>query len=471
MAQICRPAKCVEAVRVSLIGECCGPVTPGQLNGYVMGCIIDPNWTPEIEEGEESLVKDNCGDICLRDDRCDITKRWNLEFKIKNPDEEFIALIGGENRILNDAMTLTVGVQHIARQCSPYLFVELFERTDDCVTGAPIYFRHVFPCTRLVWTGNEREGIFRILQIEGKTNEVLLADVGVGPYGDIPANAIIAPAGTRVDYFWFEDVTVPAVACGAVEVPVGEPAVATAIGYVSPDCETLEITGVNFDLVDQVDFVGTFPESYYDPAGPNNGLNPGTATINTWNATTINITDTQQGGQTVTAVHLYGVGGVPDYGEFDLGDVVIDSCEEECEVCILGTFEHADGNDQASGDGTAEVGADLLAGVSVTAIGDGVNPVVIDVYIPHLQNNNDGSAPYYIGLRDSAVPNVDLMTVTGQLDPDLGFIAIAGNAIVPPYVGSKTFEVYANTSAATTLQINNDNFGAVKSVTTLVAYK
>lgn len=217
MAQICRPAKCIEAIRVALLGECCTDPVPGALNGYAMGCIIDPNWTPEIEEGEESLVKDNCGNICLRDDRCDLVKRWNIEFKIKNPDEEFLALIGGDNLILDGATS--IGVQHISRQCSPHLFLELFERTDDCVTGDPVYFRHVFPCVRLVWTGNEREGIFRILQIEGKTTDVLLADVADGPYNDIPANAIVAPAGTRTDYFWFEDTTVPTVQCGAITVP------------------------------------------------------------------------------------------------------------------------------------------------------------------------------------------------------------------------------------------------------------
>ena len=94
MTEVCRPAKCIEAIRVALIDQCTLAPVPGPLNGYSMGCIIDPNWTPEIEAGEESVVKDNCGNICLRDDRCDLTKRWNLEFKIKEPDAEFLSLIG-----------------------------------------------------------------------------------------------------------------------------------------------------------------------------------------------------------------------------------------------------------------------------------------------------------------------------------------------------------------------------------------
>jgi len=221
MAQVCRPAKCIEAIRVALVDDCCENPVPGPLNGYVMGCIIEPNWTPEIEEGEESIVKDNCGEICLRDDRCDLTKRWNIEFKIKDPDKEFIALITGDPLIVEDGVS--IGVRHRSYgACSPNLFVELFEKTDDCQPdGDPIYYRHVFPCVRLKWTGNEREGIFRILQIEGKTNPVLTSDIGDGPFNDIPLTAFVPATPTeRIDYGWFEDDFVPVLQCGAIEVPV-----------------------------------------------------------------------------------------------------------------------------------------------------------------------------------------------------------------------------------------------------------
>jgi len=217
MTQVCRPAKCIEAIRVALLDQCTYQPVEGLVNGYAMGCIIEPEWSPEIEEGEESTVKDNCGNICLEDVRCDLIKRWNVSFKIKQPDPEFIQLTGGENLIVNDGTS--VGVQHLAQVCSPYVFLELFEKTDDCQTGLPVYFRHVFPAIRLKHTGNEREGIFRTLTIEGKTTSVLLADVDDGPYNDIPGYATTAPAGSRSDYFWFEDTTVPTVACGAIEVP------------------------------------------------------------------------------------------------------------------------------------------------------------------------------------------------------------------------------------------------------------
>jgi len=218
MTQTCRPAKCIEAVRVALLDQCtllpvCGPMT-----GYAMGCLIDTGWNPEILEGENSEVIDSCGNICLEDTRCDRTKRHNIEFKIKGPDPEFLALVSGDTLIVDGG--ISIGVRELSYSCSPYVFLELFERTDDCgVDGDPVYFRHVFPAVRLKQTGNEREGVFRILQMEGKTKDVLVSSVGSGPYFDIPASAFTSGNPyERTDYAWFEDTVVPDIVCGAIEV-------------------------------------------------------------------------------------------------------------------------------------------------------------------------------------------------------------------------------------------------------------
>lgn len=223
--QVCRPAKCIEAIRVALLDECTKLPVPGALNGYAMGCIIDPDWSPEIEEGDESTVKDNCGEICYRDDRCDLTKRWNLEFKIKDPDKEFLALVLGDPLIV-DGGGNSIGVRHRSYgACSPFVFLEMFEKTDDCdPDGDPIYYRHIFPAVRLKWTGNEREGVFRILQLNGKTAPVVTDDIGTGPFDDIPAGVLVGETATEtIDYTWFEDEFVPTLQCGAIAVPVPAP--------------------------------------------------------------------------------------------------------------------------------------------------------------------------------------------------------------------------------------------------------
>ncbi len=249
--QNCRAAKCIEAIRVALLDPCTLQPIPGETNGYAIGCIIEPSWGPEVEEGEESVVKDDCGNICHRDDRCDQVKRHNLEFKIANPDPEFQSLLQGLPLIeqdLGEDGLVSIGVRHVPRGCSPYLFVELFERTEGCDDdGAPIYFRHVFPAARLQWTDNEREGVFRILQIAGKTKDVLTDGIGSGPFLDIPDDVIVSASdGERTDYVWFEDTTVPVVQCGFTEVPL--PVAITGLAANCP-AQTVTITGENLDLI------------------------------------------------------------------------------------------------------------------------------------------------------------------------------------------------------------------------------
>ncbi len=273
MTQNCRPAKCIEAIRVTLLDQCTLQPVCGPLNGYAMGCIIEPNWTPEIEEGEESIVKDNCGNICLRDDRCDLVKRWNLEFKIKDPDKEFLALIEG-NPLIVDGGGNSIGVRQLAYgACSPYVFFEMFERTDNCqVDGEAVYLRHVFPAVRLKWTGNEREGVFRILQIEGKTRPKATDQIGTGPYFDIPPGVIVGASSTEtIDYVWFEDDFVPAVQCGAITVPCPDPTPTTPL--VAYDCETDTLTidtdgdaDVTYADADEVQFTAAAPGTLTYPA-------------------------------------------------------------------------------------------------------------------------------------------------------------------------------------------------------------
>lgn len=331
MTEICRPAKCVEAIRVTLLDQCTLLPVCGPLNGYAMGCIIDPDWSPEIEEGEESTVKDNCGDICFEDQRCDRNKRWNVSFKIKGPDAEFLSLISGDPLIV-DGDGNSVGVRSVTFSCSPYVFLELFERTDDCgADGDPIYLRHLLPAVRLKQTGNEREGVFRILALEGKSRSVVTTDIGTGPYDDIPAYVTTAPAGERIDYTWFEDTVIPAVQCGAIEVPC-PPSAPTVESAASQDCGNIQIVGTQFDLVNHIIVNGPpSPPSYYDPAGPDAGLNPVTATINSWTPTLIDITDTLASSglslayHTPTDVQMLGVGDVPDYGIFDFPDFTVNS--------------------------------------------------------------------------------------------------------------------------------------------------
>src|SRR3990172_4021239 len=124
MTQVCRPAKCVVAGRIALLDQCTAAPVAGAMNGYAFGCIIEPNWTPELEDAEESQVTDNCQNVCLYDPGCAKKKRTNIEFKIKEPDMEFLALIHGDPLIVDDGVT--IGVRERVRECIPFLFLYFF---------------------------------------------------------------------------------------------------------------------------------------------------------------------------------------------------------------------------------------------------------------------------------------------------------------------------------------------------------
>jgi len=65
MTQECRPAKCIEAIRVAKLDQCTFAPVEGPLNAYAMGCIIDPAWSEEVEEGVADLggPLDRVGDL------------------------------------------------------------------------------------------------------------------------------------------------------------------------------------------------------------------------------------------------------------------------------------------------------------------------------------------------------------------------------------------------------------------------
>lgn len=95
----------------------------------------------------------------------------------------------------------------------------------------------------------------------------------------------------------------------------------------SGDCSNVRIVGDGFSQVNHVITVAT-PDgnlsSYYDPAGPDAGLNPPEVTVNTWNTNLIDITDVRPNNAleyyTLTSVHLLGVGDNPDFGIYDILD-------------------------------------------------------------------------------------------------------------------------------------------------------
>lgn len=221
MAQVCLPAGCVEAIRFALVDECTGEPLAGASNGYVVDCIRNVTWTTNVEEGDETILKTDCGKKCWRTKNCDEVLNYTFEFQLLNPDTELTALLTGWP-LLNDGVNNIGFYQSEDVDCQPWVAVEVFEQVpDESCTAAVKYRRHVFPKIRFQPPANEKEDPFRVLSWTGMTAETDLANFGDGPYNDSPFDFGTLPAGSLSQYAEVEDVLTeaPAGQCGFLTVP------------------------------------------------------------------------------------------------------------------------------------------------------------------------------------------------------------------------------------------------------------
>lgn len=95
----------------------------------------------------------------------------------------------------------------------------------------------------------------------------------------------------------------------------------------SPVATRVHLEGTLLSELNHIELIGTFNNySYFDPNGPDAASNPVTSGMRSnWDSNVIEFDDSQLGGETITAIHLYAVGDNPDYGIQDLDDFDIDS--------------------------------------------------------------------------------------------------------------------------------------------------
>jgi len=165
----------------------------------------------------------------------------------------------------------------------------------------------------------------------GKTSPVITDSIGIGPYSDIPVGALVGTSGSeQIDYAWFEDDFVPAVQCGAIEVPCPPPLEPITATLDSPGCGQWRLHDIDQSLllsVDRVDIIGSIGTvSYFRPGGNPGSANPVTSTLAVWDADFIYFVDSQWEGETITAYQFFGPGGVPTYVIDDVADVNVAVC-------------------------------------------------------------------------------------------------------------------------------------------------
>jgi len=230
MTQVCLPAGCIDAVRVSLVDQCTDTAIVGVNNGYVFNCFRSLELTSNIEDGEETILRNDCGKKCFQTKACDELTNVTIAFELLNPDYELTALLTGQP-LLNDGLENIGWYQKEGDNCSPWVCVELFEQVpDESCSADHTYRRIVLPKVRFKLPGNTREGQLRVLPFEGMSASANVSAWGTGPFCDAPFDFSAIPPTEETHYMEFFDSTItdtlegtcgfiPVVACAAPIVP------------------------------------------------------------------------------------------------------------------------------------------------------------------------------------------------------------------------------------------------------------
>jgi hypothetical protein len=185
--QVCLPAGPIDAIRVAQIDECTDLPIPGTCRGYLFNCFRNTELTTNVEEGEQTILRNDSGKKCFTSRVCDELTNVGITFELLNPDYELTNILTGQS-LINDGIE-NIGWFHTdGLNCTPWLCVELFEQVPDeaCAAGHR-YRRIVLPKVRFKPVGSPtREGQLRIVGFEGQTSAASIAAYGTGPFYDSP---------------------------------------------------------------------------------------------------------------------------------------------------------------------------------------------------------------------------------------------------------------------------------------------
>lgn len=209
MPQVCLPAGPIDAIRVALIDECTDLPICGPASGYIFNCFRNFELTTNVEDGEETILRNDSGKKCFSTRTCDELTNVGMTFELLNPDYELTNLLTGQ-ALINDGVE-NIGWFHTdGRRCSPWLSVELFEQVPDevCAPGHQ-YRRIVIPKMRFKPVPTPgREGQMRVVSFEAASAAASISAWGEGPFGDSPFDFSGLDADIQTHIMEFFDSTV-----------------------------------------------------------------------------------------------------------------------------------------------------------------------------------------------------------------------------------------------------------------------
>jgi hypothetical protein len=172
----------------------CGAPVTGATSKLTTKGYISIAATAQIETGDEVIVKNACGELCVNEKDCDKFKRYDLEMQFCSVDPDLIELLTPGRAIIDG--TDTIGFAHGESDECDSFSVELWNAVaaQECAVGAdPEWFYVAFP-----WVNN---GVVGDITFDGAALTVTVtastkgtgAAWGVGPSDVLPVASPALP--------------------------------------------------------------------------------------------------------------------------------------------------------------------------------------------------------------------------------------------------------------------------------------
>lgn len=205
------------AIRATRLDELCQYV-PGPNNSVTTSALIRFDTESDIEEGEEIIQRNGCGEICLNIKDKDELKRLNVELELCLRDIELIEILTGSEVVLNEDGDTIGSCTVLGPQNCTGAFLEIWVKVGSssgkCVAtedgDAIPWVRYIYPCARFTVQGNTFENGLNNLVLTG-TVEPIPAPLD-GPFSDWPGAEDIDP--NTLECWAYDLAGPPATACG-----------------------------------------------------------------------------------------------------------------------------------------------------------------------------------------------------------------------------------------------------------------
>jgi hypothetical protein len=194
----------------------CGSIVVGPSSVLTTKGYISVTATAQLETGEEFILKNACGELCVNEKDADQFKRYDLEMEFCQVDPELLELISGA-RLLVDGGGTSRGFAHGENPLTENFSLELWTKVTPSVCGAgegAEWYWFAFP-----WVTN---GVLNDVTFENGpiTLTVTASSHGAGSdWGRGLGPDCILPSGaeaTSVDHLmaYLTNVQPPEVVCG-----------------------------------------------------------------------------------------------------------------------------------------------------------------------------------------------------------------------------------------------------------------